>query len=128
MFFYCGNILETNFTQFDTKNVTNMSCIFNNCSSLKTLDVSKFDTKNVTRMDYMFSFCSSLNKNIRILNSYEECIRTEPDENWIKDEKYRNEDEIKRCEIEINNKLLTFSFVFLISSFKVFNIIFIPFN
>ena len=29
---------------------------------------------------------SDLNKDIRILNSYEKCLRTEPNKNWIKDE------------------------------------------
>jgi surface protein len=60
MFYDCKNILEINFTQFDTKNVTKMNHMFFFCSSLTTLDVSKFDTKNVTKMQCMFYNCSSL--------------------------------------------------------------------
>ena len=60
MFYGCKNILEINFRQFDTKNVSNMNRMFSGCSSLTTLNVSKFDTKYVTRMSYMFSNCSSL--------------------------------------------------------------------
>ena len=57
MFEHCKNILEINFTQFDTKNVTKMNSMFSHCSSLKTLDVSKFDTKNVTNMCDIFKNC-----------------------------------------------------------------------
>ena len=42
-------------------NVTNMSYMFYECSSLISLpDISKWDTKNVTNMSYMFNGCSSL--------------------------------------------------------------------
>ena len=46
---------------FTTSNVTNMSGMFLNCSSLTELDLSNFDTSNVNRMNSMFSNCSSLN-------------------------------------------------------------------
>lgn len=42
----------------DTVNVTNMSEMFKNCSSLKTL--SLFNTKNVTNMSNMFYYCPYL--------------------------------------------------------------------
>ena len=43
------------------KEITNMSYIFNNCSSLLSLtDISKWNINNVTEMSYMFSDCSSL--------------------------------------------------------------------
>ena len=45
---------------FNTSKVTDMSAIFNECSSLTSIDVSHFDTKNVTDMSWMFSGCSSL--------------------------------------------------------------------
>ena len=42
-------------------NVTNMSDMFNGCSSLSSLsDISKWNTSNATNMSYMFSECSSL--------------------------------------------------------------------
>ena len=41
--------------------ITNMSCMFYNCSSLSSLpDISKWNTSNVTNMSYMFCNCSSL--------------------------------------------------------------------
>ena len=39
----------------NTENVTNMSCMFSNCSSLKSLpDISKWDTKNVNNIRLIF--------------------------------------------------------------------------
>ena len=52
---------------------------------------------------------NDMNKNIRILNSYEECLRTEPD-TVFKDEKYKNENEIKKCKIRINDELIPFNY------------------
>lgn len=34
--------------------------MFEGCSALKTLDLSNFDTKNVTDMSYIFSSCEAL--------------------------------------------------------------------
>lgn len=56
LFQQCSNL--TSFilgNNFDTSNVTNMSSMFNSCTSLVSLDVSNFDTSNVTDMSYMFS-------------------------------------------------------------------------
>ena len=44
----------------DTSNMTNMTSMFNNCSSLTSLDVSNFNTSSVTYMNSMFSGCSGL--------------------------------------------------------------------
>ena len=46
--------------EYDTSNVTDMSCMFDGCSSLESLDLSGFDTSNVTDMFNMFYGCSSL--------------------------------------------------------------------
>ena len=46
--------------EYDTSNVTDMSCMFDGCSSLESLDLSGFDTSNVTDMFNMFDGCSSL--------------------------------------------------------------------
>ena len=43
-----------------TANVTEMSQMFEQCSSIETLDLSSFDTSKVTTMRYMFYGCSSL--------------------------------------------------------------------
>ncbi|MBQ9001355.1 MAG: BspA family leucine-rich repeat surface protein [Eggerthellaceae bacterium] len=42
-------------SKFTTSNVTNMSCMFDNCCDLNTLDVSHFDTSSVTDMSEMFN-------------------------------------------------------------------------
>ena len=47
-------------TRWDTSNITNMTLMFSNCSSLRTLDVSKWDTSKVTNMNSMFNCCKSL--------------------------------------------------------------------
>ena len=53
---------ETDFSDFDTTNITNMSYMFSNCSTMKKLpnSISAFETKNVNDMSYMFDSCSSL--------------------------------------------------------------------
>lgn len=53
-------IKRINASCFDTSNVTDMSYIFNRCSSLTTLDVSGWNTSKVTNMNSMFNYCSSL--------------------------------------------------------------------
>ena len=46
---------------WDTKNVNNMSCMFEGCSSLYNLpDISKWDTKNVINMSSMFDGCDNI--------------------------------------------------------------------
>ena len=58
MFYYCNKIIEIKFINFDTKNVTNMNCMFYNYSGLKNLNLNNFDTKNVTNMIDMFYNCN----------------------------------------------------------------------
>ena len=46
---------------FNTKNATDMSGMFNNCTGLTTLNLgSKFDTSKVTNMQKMFNNCANL--------------------------------------------------------------------
>ncbi len=53
-----------NISNWHTSNVTDMSKMFNGCSSLKSLpDIDKWDTNNVTDKKYMFKGCEKL-KNI----------------------------------------------------------------
>ena len=47
-------------SDIDTSNVTNMSNMFYNCTSLETVNMSGFDTSNVTDITFMFNKCSSL--------------------------------------------------------------------
>ena len=49
-----------NISRLHTDNVTNMSFMFNGCSSLTSLDLTGFNTANVTKMGSMFRGCSSL--------------------------------------------------------------------
>ena len=50
----------TDLEYLNTEKVTDMSCMFSNCSSLTSLDVTHFNTAKVTNMNRMFSSCSSL--------------------------------------------------------------------
>ena len=48
-------------SNWNTKYITNLSCMFSDCSSLLTLpDILLWDTRNVIDMSYMFYGCSSL--------------------------------------------------------------------
>ena len=51
--------MKVNLSYFNTQNVIDMSCMFNNCNSLINLDLSNFNTQNVTNMESMFSNCKS---------------------------------------------------------------------
>ena len=59
MFYYCG-VTELDVSNFDTSNVINMACMFQECYSLQSLNVSNFNTSNVTTMAYMFDNCDNL--------------------------------------------------------------------
>ena len=59
MFFGCESLKKLDLSKFNTSNVTNMSFMFYECSSLKELiNISNFDTTNVSNMHAMFSCCS----------------------------------------------------------------------
>ena len=60
MFSECTSLTNLDLSNFITNNVTNMSYMFCDCSGLKELNLSKFNTNNVTNMSYMFSKCSGL--------------------------------------------------------------------
>ena len=60
MFLDCSSLTSIDVSGFDTSNVTDMGCMFGGCSSLTSIDVSGFDTSNVTDMSSMFYDCSSL--------------------------------------------------------------------
>ena len=46
-----------------TKNIINMSHMFDNCKLLKSIsDFSEWGTKNVTNMSYLFYGCKNLEK------------------------------------------------------------------
>ena len=60
MFFNCSSLTSLDVTHFNTEKVTNMKYMFSGCSSLTSLDVTNFNTEKVTDMSYMFCYCSSL--------------------------------------------------------------------
>ena len=60
MFYNCSSLTELDLSAFDTGNVTDMSMMFERCSSLSTLDLSGFDTGRVTNMEGMFVDCPKL--------------------------------------------------------------------
>ena len=62
MFYGCSSLISlSDISNWDTKNVHNMSCIFFGCSSLISLpDISKWNMKNITNMSGMFNGCTSL--------------------------------------------------------------------
>ena len=62
MFYNCSSLLSLpDISKWNTNNITNMSDMFYNCSSLLSLPhISKWNTNNVTNMSDMFYKCSSL--------------------------------------------------------------------
>ena len=60
MFYECSSLTSLDVSHFDTSNVINMEAMFCRCSSLTSLDVSHFNTSNVTSMGGMFDGCSGL--------------------------------------------------------------------
>ena len=60
MFRSCSDIIEFDFSNFDTSQVKNMYCMFYDCSSLTSLNLSSFNTSAVQDMSGMFQHCSSL--------------------------------------------------------------------
>ena len=61
MFFECSSLNDLpDISKWNTQNLTNMSCMFWGCSSLKELNLSNFNTNNVGNMGFMFCGCLSL--------------------------------------------------------------------
>ncbi|MBR5697008.1 MAG: BspA family leucine-rich repeat surface protein [Prevotella sp.] len=60
MFYNCSSLKNLDLSSFDTGNVTDMSGMFTGCSSLINLNVSNWNTSNVTNMSQLFFNCSSL--------------------------------------------------------------------
>ena len=60
MFQTCSNFTSLDLSGWNTQNVTNMSNMFYNCTHFTSLDLSGWNTQNVTDMRYMFQNCSNL--------------------------------------------------------------------
>ena len=61
MFQLCSELEYLDLTNFDTSNVTSMSCMFAGCNKLKKIKgINNFKTNNVINMEAMFQLCSEL--------------------------------------------------------------------
>ena len=60
MFQNCSSLTTLDLSNFNTSQVTNMASMFRSCSKLTSLDLSSFDTSQVTGMGSMFYNCSNL--------------------------------------------------------------------
>ena len=66
MFGKCSSLQELDLKRFNTKGVTDMSCMFCGCESLRKIEMSEtFDTQSVTNMEEMFKDCKML-KNLDV--------------------------------------------------------------
>ena len=97
----------------DIKNITENLC---NLLSNKNID-NKLNNELICDDKHNTNYIEAeiviknayINKNIRILNSYEEFLRTNPNE-IQKSLDYYNENEIKKCQIKINEELISFNY------------------
>jgi len=67
MFDGCSSLTKLDLSNFDTSNVENMEEMFALCSLLESLDLSNFDTSKVKSMEEMFYGCSDL-KTLNVSN------------------------------------------------------------
>ena len=61
MFHECSNIIEIDFSNFDTSDVTDMGFMFCSCNNLNSLNLSNFKASNIRSMLNMFRACNNLN-------------------------------------------------------------------
>ena len=62
MFKDLTNIIDFDFSKFDTSKVTEMKCMFYKCRGITSFNLSRFNTSLVNNMQDMFSDCSKLTK------------------------------------------------------------------
>ncbi len=60
MFDGCTSLTSLDLSSFHTDSVTTMSSMFDGCTSLTSVDLSSFNTEKVTDLSYMFRGCSML--------------------------------------------------------------------
>ena len=61
LFIKCKNLGTVTFGNIcNSDNINNMASMFLRCENIQSVDLSNFDTKNVTDMSYMFCLCKSL--------------------------------------------------------------------
>ena len=111
------NILRISTMDAINIQLKNVNLIFNNLNEdIKKLTKNFDDLLNVKDMNFNNYIIAEIdikdediNKNIKILGSYEEFLRTNP--GILKsNDLFKNEDEIKNCEIRINNEIIPFNY------------------
>ena len=62
MFYNLKNIIEVNFTNFDSSGIKNVEQMFYGCSNLKYVNISKFNNNLFVIKDILqaFKYCESL--------------------------------------------------------------------
>ena len=60
MFQNCSSLTNLDLSSFNTRNVTDIRCMFEGCSNLINIDLSSFDTGNVEFLHSLFSGCLKL--------------------------------------------------------------------
>ena len=112
-------VLENIFKQINiSKNINNkMNLISNNNMNQKNIIENVSQNNNINNEikfnNYIIAEIDikdeDVNENIKILSSYEESFRTNPGK-FLNDNIFKNEDEIKKCEIKINNEIIPFNY------------------
>ena len=67
LFLGCKNLVELDFSHFNSESIYNMNGMFEGCINLEKLDLSNFNTSNVRDMSHMFTNCFKL-KYLNLLN------------------------------------------------------------
>ena len=60
MFYNCKNIIEIDFSSFNSKSIVNMLSMFEGCTNLIKVDLSSFNTENINNIDCLFLGCKNL--------------------------------------------------------------------
>ena len=75
MFYECSSLTSLDLSSFNTSKVTDMYCMFPECTGLTSLDLSSFNTANVTNMEDMFNSCFNL-QTIYVSNGWSTAVVT----------------------------------------------------
>ena len=95
MFNNCNKVKEIKgLNKFNTRKVTDMNTMFQECNVLEYIDLSNFNTDNVTDMSFMFNKCN----NLKSLNLKNFSITNCNTENMLSFKSKKN------CEFITNNK------------------------
>ena len=74
IFLNCQNLISVNLNNLNTSLVYNMTSLFEGCMSLKSVDLSSFNTSRVYNIDSMFKNCLSLTS-LNLSNFYTPKLR-----------------------------------------------------